>query len=68
MLKPAILDSLFTTGGPAAFGRLCVETSKIRTMSGVIEPAAFGRLCVETVPTVESRMTLLASRLRAAVC
>ena len=33
---------------PAAFGRLCVETSKIRTMSGVIEPAAFGRLCVET--------------------
>ena len=44
------LGFLFTLNlGPAAFGRLCVETLKsllIRCWYG--EPAAFGRLCVET--------------------
>ena len=35
--------------GPAAFGRLCVETSRqILNLSARL-PAAFGRLCVETV-------------------
>ena len=36
---------------PAAFRRLCVETSE---MFGAVEsavPAAFRRLCVETIPT-----------------
>ena len=33
---------------PAAFGRLCVETTKfVNTLCGPY-PAAFGRLCVET--------------------
>ena len=33
---------------PAAFGRLCVETLRIRIMLCNVRPAAFGRLCVET--------------------
>ena len=33
---------------PAAFGRLCVETSKVNESEAKIQPAAFGRLCVET--------------------
>ena len=34
---------------PAAFGRLCVETSLPVTAVGISDdPAAFGRLCVET--------------------
>ena len=33
---------------PAAFGRLCVETSIITTEPLFSGPAAFGRLCVET--------------------
>ena len=34
---------------PAAFGRLCVETSRFRKSRLNITPAAFGRLCVETI-------------------
>ena len=34
--------------GPAAFGRLCVETGLTRLASTPKSPAAFGRLCVET--------------------
>ncbi len=33
---------------PAAFGRLCVETSSGSLLLMCFEPAAFGRLCVET--------------------
>ena len=33
---------------PAAFGRLCVETSVINILTIELVPAAFGRLCVET--------------------
>ena len=33
---------------PAAFGRLCVETSVVRELNQRKYPAAFGRLCVET--------------------
>ena len=35
--------------GPAAFGRLCVETLFSKEFSISMQPAAFGRLCVETV-------------------
>ena len=34
---------------PAAFGRLCVETSLPAVVSVSNAPAAFGRLCVETI-------------------
>ena len=34
---------------PAAFGRLCVETSWLTMLQPLALPAAFGRLCVETV-------------------
>ena len=34
---------------PAAFGRLCVETSPLSATLKTTGPAAFGRLCVETV-------------------
>ena len=33
---------------PAAFGRLCVETSSNSYQAVRAYPAAFGRLCVET--------------------
>ena len=33
---------------PAAFGRLCVETTLLDVCDDVAAPAAFGRLCVET--------------------
>ena len=33
---------------PAAFRRLCVETSVMSPLCGVQDPAAFRRLCVET--------------------
>ena len=36
---------------PAAFGRLCVETSSLINPSRYRRPAAFGRLCVETTYT-----------------
>ena len=52
----------------AAFGRLCVETTKpIRKCYGV-HAAAFGRLCVETSILVFISGGLESSRLRAAVC
>ena len=42
---------------PAAFGRLCVETS-IRNRTGTtVVPAAFGRLCVETTINTYSMMS-----------
>ena len=33
---------------PAAFGRLCVETTEYEAGFTLSGPAAFGRLCVET--------------------
>ena len=33
---------------PAAFGRLCVETTTLKKRLTQAWPAAFGRLCVET--------------------
>ena len=35
---------------PAAFGRLCVETTQVVCLLTFKAPAAFGRLCVETAP------------------
>ena len=48
MLKPYIIGVLFRLPLPAAFGRLCVETSQKFITRGLDVPAAFGRLCVET--------------------
>ena len=53
---------------PAAFGRLCVETSSTTPRRIAAFPAAFGRLCVETGYLVAESLGLYASRLRAAVC
>ena len=39
---------MFRNIHPAAFGRLCVETSYTFRAEEEILPAAFGRLCVET--------------------
>ena len=53
---------------PAAFGRLCVETSKLPDNVPASLPAAFGRLCVETKACPKRRWPCCSSRLRAAVC
>ena len=51
MLKRSVLAvSAITIAAPAAFGRLCVETSKTLYSPPLPAPAAFGRLCVETLP------------------
>ena len=48
MLKLIGLGAIAALIGPAAFGRLCVETSQCLEIVGRVAPAAFGRLCVET--------------------
>ena len=53
---------------PAAFGRLCVETSKGFHAALPCAPAAFGRLCVETNIQPKPVTGRRSSRLRAAVC
>ena len=53
---------------PAAFGRLCVETTSVDVCAKDKEPAAFGRLCVETIIYECLMMFEIPSRLRAAVC
>ena len=53
---------------PAAFGRLCVETSQGSAIKEIDKPAAFGRLCVETILEQMGYGSQIASRLRAAVC
>ncbi|EET43545.1 hypothetical protein NEISICOT_02633 [Neisseria sicca ATCC 29256] len=69
MLKLTDINGNLLWYGPAAFGRLCVETTdiswRIRT---ALNPAAFGRLCVETLVTSCPTAHLSTSRLRAAVC
>ena len=44
-----------TLSNPAAFGRLCVETTMPNTLPLIVLPAAFGRLCVETVPLLSDQ-------------
>ena len=53
---------------PAAFRRLCVETSERFWSLKIWQPAAFRRLCVETPLIVRSTTGEAASRLQAAVC
>ena len=53
---------------PAAFGRLCVETSPPNPSNPSLRPAAFGRLCVETAMVRTNELFNKTSRLRAAVC
>ena len=48
MLKRLFGHTADTAQDPAAFGRLCVETSAVYWIRKHIMPAAFGRLCVET--------------------
>ena len=49
VLKLKRIAVAFCDGYPAAFGRLCVETSMIAWFLPSPFPAAFGRLCVETL-------------------
>ena len=49
VLKPKFEKQSEVRSGPAAFGRLCVETDWIQGVIDTGRPAAFGRLCVETV-------------------
>ena len=48
VLKPVALEVMSTHLDAAAFGRLCVETSRVRGVDIAVIAAAFGRLCVET--------------------
>ena len=48
VLKPFLSKQHFRRSGPAAFGRLCVETMVYVSFLMLTIPAAFGRLCVET--------------------
>ena len=54
--------------GPAAFGRLRVETLYYFCATLVFHPAAFGRLRVETTKKRSVFISLPTSRLRAAAC
>ena len=69
MLKLPYTDAAALKSMPAAFGRLCVETSLSRTTATeTVPPAAFGRLCVETTCLIFEASLSAPSRLRAAVC
>ena len=48
MLKQHVAVMAICCTDPAAFGRLCVETSNLLQFDKLTSPAAFGRLCVET--------------------
>ena len=48
VLKLGLAYARNRAGGPAAFGRLCVETLILQFRLIFVFPAAFGRLCVET--------------------
>ena len=48
VLKLPFFFLLYKSRLPAAFRRLCVETTYTAGMSGSGGPAAFRRLCVET--------------------
>ena len=47
-MKPRRIVAVGKTADPAAFRRLCVETSIATRVHGITNPAAFRRLCVET--------------------
>ena len=54
MLKPLLKYLLDPTKDPAAFRRLCVETSIPIRLAIQVLPAAFRRLCVETFITLDT--------------
>ena len=68
VLKQEVAANQAGRAVPAAFGRLCVETSFLLPLPPVPEPAAFGRLCVETRKSRWYSFSSSTSRLRAAVC
>ena len=68
MLKRLILIFCYHVKMAAAFGRLCVETSRTAKKLSNHLAAAFGRLCVETDLISDDIGVSLSSRLRAAVC
>ena len=68
VLKPAGKCQIKLVNVPAAFRRLCVETSKLVRVYEKGRPAAFRRLCVETLPISPFDFAVRASRLQAAVC
>ncbi len=68
VLKPIWLPVCHRGRHPAAFGRLCVETTIPNLTRGRGRPAAFGRLCVETAVSAHNGTMISPSRLRAAVC
>ena len=55
VLKPLYQVAYLTGDQPAAFRRLCVETSIHRRQATRHRPAAFRRLCVETLPSILKR-------------
>ena len=68
VLKPQVAGLSLEKQQAAAFGRLCVETSKERALFASELAAAFGRLCVETENGARETGDEEGSRLRAAVC
>ena len=68
VLKRYRLDGLQSVKLPAAFRRLCVETTVFCRYQAFPRPAAFRRLCVETSMRRLNRLMAKASRLQAAVC
>ena len=68
VLKQHLIVSVAVGLEPAAFRRLCVETSGCLALGRALSPAAFRRLCVETIKLVIDGGNEDASRLQAAVC
>ena len=68
VLKPSLQVKITLDLFPAAFRRLCVETSFVSAGSRLWRPAAFRRLCVETTKIIQVTTTCATSRLQAAVC
>ncbi len=69
VLKPTLITGLRACNGPAAFGRLCVETQHAICcrQKRRFQPPSGG--CVLKQNTLESRKNSIdTSRLRAAVC
>ena len=56
VLKQDNRDNFVHTNYPAAFRRLCVETSLKVALNLSVNPAAFRRLCVETFALFKHRM------------
>ena len=68
VLKQPARQAVQALGDPAAFRRLCVETTLNIQIQTTTPPAAFRRLCVETSSASAIAAAITASRLQAAVC